>query len=92
VLWPRARYFGNTAPLILSALFLLLGLAMPHYPGLGFRLVAFPMLFLFIGGIFSDALETSHRVLIQAAAWGLLAAYALWNLLELARVSATYMC
>src|SRR5437870_12041366 len=33
--WPRARYFGNTAPLMMAVLFLILGLATPHYPGLG---------------------------------------------------------
>lgn len=85
--WPRARYFGNTAPLLIGILFLALGLAMPHYPGLGFRLVAMPFLFLFTGGILSEALDSQHRILAQSMAWGLLAAYAVWNLMELARVA-----
>jgi hypothetical protein len=85
--WPRARYFGNTAPLLIGILFLALGLAMPHYPGLGFRLVAMPFLFLFTGGILSEAFDSQHRILAQSMAWGLLAAYAVWNLMELARVA-----
>jgi hypothetical protein len=89
VLWPRARYFGNTAPLIIAALFLLVGLVMPHYPGLGFRILALPFLFLFVGGVFSDALDSAYHLLIQAVAWGWIAAYALWNVMDLARVSAT---
>lgn len=86
---PRARYFGNTAPLLIAILFLVLGIAMPHYPGLGFRLVAFPFLFLFVAGVFSDALDTRHRPLILAASWGLLGAYGVWNVMELARVALT---
>jgi len=89
ILWPKTRYFGNLAPLLIAILFLVLGLAMPHFPGLGFRLVSMPFLFLFAGGVFSDALESSYGVVIQGASWGLLGAYALRNLWELARVAAT---
>jgi hypothetical protein len=85
--WPRARYFGNTAPLLMAALFLLLGLATPHYPGLGFRLVAAPFLFLFVSGLVADLLETRQRSLVLACASGLLAAYAIFSLMELARVA-----
>jgi hypothetical protein len=84
--WPRARYFGNTAPLVLAVLFLLLGLATPHYPGLGFRLVAVPLLFLFVAGVFADLLETRHRSIVLSCIWGLLGAYAVWSLLQLAHV------
>ena len=84
--WRRARYFGNTAPLLSAVLFLLLALATPHYPGLGFVLMATPFLFVFVAGVTSDLLETSWRPLVQAAAWGLLSAYALWSVLELTRV------
>ncbi len=86
--WPRTRYFGNTAPLVIAVLFLIMGLAMPHYPGLGFRLIAAPFLFLFIAGIAADLLETAQHQLVLACLWGLLGAYAIWSLMELARVSA----
>ncbi len=84
--WGRPRYFGNTAPLIVAALFLFFGLAAPHYPGFGFQLMAAPFWFVFVAGIAADLLETRHRELVRASVWGLLAANALWNLAELARV------
>ncbi|HSY66798.1 MAG TPA: hypothetical protein VK829_19565 [Terriglobales bacterium] len=84
--WRRPRYFGNTAPLMMAALFLLFSLGTPHYPGFGFQLMAAPFWFVFIAGIAADLLETRHRELIQASVWGLLTANALWNLAELARV------
>jgi NO-binding membrane sensor protein with MHYT domain len=83
--WPRARYFGNTAPLLVAALCLVLGIAAPHYQGLGFRLVALPFLFVFVSGIFADLLETKQRMLVLASISGLLLAYAFWSLSELAR-------
>ncbi|HEV8048433.1 MAG TPA: hypothetical protein VGP35_11915 [Terriglobales bacterium] len=84
--WRRPRYFGNTGPLIVAALFLFLGLETPHYPGFGFQLMAAPFWFVFVAGIAADLLETRHRELVRASVWGLLAANALWNLAELARV------
>ena len=84
-LWPRARYFGNTAPLLVAVLFLILALGMPHFPGLGFQLLAVPFLFVFVAGIAADLLETRHRQLVQAAVWGLLVANAAWHVWELAR-------
>lgn len=84
--WRRPRYFGNTAPLLIASLFLLLGLGTPHYPGFGFQLMAAPFWFVFVAGVAADLLETRHRELVQASVWGLLTANALWNVLELARV------
>src|SRR5712692_2346261 len=85
VAWPRARYFGNTAPLLVAAFFLLLRVGTPHYPGLGFELMAVPFLFVFVAGILSDLLETRQRSLVLACLWALLAASGLWNVWELAR-------
>jgi hypothetical protein len=85
--WPRTRYFGNTAPLLIGVLFLILGLASPHYPGLGFRLAALPFLFLFVSGLVADLLETRQQSLVLACVSGLLAAYAIFSLMELARVA-----
>ena len=81
--WNRTRYFGNTAPLLVSVLFLVLGLGFPHYPGLGYRLVALPFLFVFVAGVSADLLETKYRNLVTATVGGLLTAYAIWNLMAL---------
>ncbi len=84
--WPRARYFGNTAPLLVAVLFLGLALGMPHYPGLGFQFMAVPFVFTFVAGVSADLLESRHRQVALAAILGLLVASAAWNLWELARV------
>jgi hypothetical protein len=84
--WRRARYFGNTAPLLITMLCLALGLAAPTFPGQGFLLVAMPFLFAFVAGIFADLLETRFgswlRILLTAS----LSGYALWSLVALAQV------
>src|SRR6266487_421282 len=83
--WRRARYFGNTAPLLMAVLLLLFAVGTPHYPGLGFQLVAVPFLFVFVSGIAADLLESRHKNLVTACVWGLLVANAAWNTWELAR-------
>ena len=84
--WRRTRYFGNTAPLLISVVFLILGVGTPHSLGGGFQLMAVPLLLVFVSGIAADLLETRQRSIVSACVWGLLAANALWNLMELARV------
>jgi hypothetical protein len=86
LLWPRARYFGNSAPLLVATIFLGLAVGNPHYPGVGFQFVAVPFLFVFVAGVFTDLLETRWRTVVMACVWGLLGASAVWNLLELVRV------
>jgi hypothetical protein len=86
LVWRRPRYFGNTAPLMVAALFLIFSLGTPHFPGFGFQLMAAPFWFVFVAGIAADLLETRRRELVTACIWGLLLANALWNLAELARV------
>ena len=84
--WRRARYFGNTAPLLVAVLCLALALAAPTFPGQGFLLVAMPFLFAFVAGVFADLLEMRFgpglRILLTAA----LSGYALWSLVALAQV------
>jgi hypothetical protein len=84
--WPRARYFGNTAPGLVALLFLALGMAHPHLAGAGFLLAAIPFLLIFVSGAIADLLETSYRPLVAACVGGLLGAYVLWSLIALFRV------
>jgi hypothetical protein len=84
--WPRCRYFGNTAPLLIALLFLGLRAASPHQAGSVFTLIGIIFLFVFVAGTTADLLETGHRDLITAVLTGLLAANALWNLIGLARI------
>ncbi len=86
VVWPRTRYFGNTAPLSVALLFLALGMAHPHVGGAGFFLAAVPFLFLFVAGVLADLMETGYRRWVTAGVIGLLAANTVWSLLALVRV------
>jgi hypothetical protein len=74
----RARYFGNTAPLIVaSVLFLLISTANINFPGRPY-LWAIPFLMTFIAGVFADILESRyHRVFLWIVASLLLAQAAL---------------
>jgi hypothetical protein len=84
--WKRCRYFGNSAPLLVGLLFVTLSLAAPHYPGMGFQLMAIPFFFVFIAGIAADLLETQYGSLVVPCIWGLLAVDVAWNVIQLARV------
>jgi hypothetical protein len=85
-MWPRTRYFGNTAPLSVALLFLVLGMAHPHLGGAGFLLAAVPFLFLFVAGVLADLAETRYRPYVTAGIVGLLAANTVWSLIALGRV------
>jgi hypothetical protein len=82
--WKRARYFGNTIPLLIATVLLVLGLATRQSPGFSFHLGALVFLFLFVAGVFADLLESRHRQIVAAGLTGLLIASAVWNLLQLA--------
>jgi hypothetical protein len=84
--WPRTRYFGNTAPLLVAGLFVILGMAHPHVAGAGFLLASVPFLFIFVSGVLADLLETRYRPLVMACIVGMMAAYVIWSLVNLAQV------
>ena len=81
--WKRARYFGNSAPLGIAAPLFVLSLASPDFPGHGFQLTMLVFLFVFVAGVFADLMETRYRLLVTASLFGLLAAAALRNVLQL---------
>ena len=86
VAWKRTRYFGNTAPLIVWAVFFVLAIGLPHSGGSTFMLVAAVFMMVFMAGVSADILEARYRWYTQPAIWGLLAAYAVWNFVQVARV------
>jgi hypothetical protein len=86
VIWPRTRYFGNTTPLLVALLFVILAMAHPHSAGAGFLLAAIPFLFVFVAGVLADLLETRYRPLMTAGIVGMLIAYVTWSVLNLTRV------
>jgi hypothetical protein len=84
--WPRTRYFGNTAPLLVAVLFLGLGMAHPHVGGAGFLLAAMPFLFIFVSGVLADLLETSYRLLVLTCIVAIMTFYLVLSLVHLAHV------
>jgi len=84
--WRRTRYFGNTAPLIVAVLFIILGMAHPHVAGAGFLLASIPFLFIFVSGILADLIETSYRPVILACVLALLITYVARTVMALAQV------
>lgn len=69
--WKRARYFGNTVPLlVMTALFI------THHDGAQTTIWALPFVSTFIGGIFADLLETRRRKAIAWSLGGVMAVYA----------------
>src|ERR1700690_3676082 len=84
--WPRCRYFGNTAPLLIALLFLALRVASPHEAGSVFCLIGVVFLFVFVAGIMADLLETRRRGPPAAGFFPLFSANPPWNLIGLARI------
>ncbi len=62
--WKRARYFGNTAPLIASFSMVLLFALVPAVH-LWEAPLGLSFLFLFLGGIAADLLETPYRAILS---------------------------
>ena len=60
--WKRTRYFGNTAPLLIATVMLYYALVSPA--ALMASIWALPIVFVFIGGIWADLLETKYRIWI----------------------------
>jgi len=57
--WKRTRYFGNTSPLLVAAGLVYLSLITPMTTLSA--VWALPFLFVFVGGIFADLLETRRK-------------------------------
>jgi len=84
--WPRTRYFGNTAPLLIAVLFVVLAMAHPHLGGAGFLLAAIPFLFIFVSGVLADLMETRYGLLVTACTVGIIAAYVVFSVSKLLEV------
>ena len=70
--WRRTRYFGNWSALLAAVVLLL------QRPAQGNSVIwALPFLFVFIGGVFADLLETPRRALVRSAVVTLITVQAL---------------
>lgn len=85
--WPRTRYFGTVAPLIVSVGLLVCTIGMQHYGGASFLFIALPFLILFAAGVSTDMLESRYAVLANALVVGGLIANAMLSVYGLLRLS-----
>lgn len=79
----RARYFGNTTPLAIAALLILL--ALTHVTPAAW-VWSLPFLFTFLGGVFADLLETRRRRIFFALAAVLLLSQAVISVIAVVRI------
>ena len=85
--WRRARFFGNTAPLLVAFLLLLLAFSMPGAGGATFYFVALPFLMLFSSGVLTDVLENPRLTWALGVVMGILLTQAVTGFMGLAHLS-----
>jgi hypothetical protein len=87
--WDRCRYFGNTAPLLSLLILTVLGLGAFADVFVGpFPLRAAPFLYVFLGGVFADLLESRWRNAFGVLLLVLLVVYGMLSLLTVFRLRA----
>jgi hypothetical protein len=86
VAWRRPRFFGVSAPLMVFAVLLVLGIITPHLGGYNLFVAALPFAFVFIAGVFCDLLETSYRGLVFGMLAGVILAHAMYSVAGLMRI------
>jgi len=85
--WRRARFFGNTSPLLVVFLLLFLAFAMPGAGGSTFYFVALPFLMLFSSGVLTDVLENPRLGWALGIVMGVLLTQAVTGFMGLAHLS-----
>jgi hypothetical protein len=88
--WRRARFFGNTAPLLAALELVLVAILMPRAAGAVFFFYSVPFFIVFVAGVFADLFENRRtHTLAVAFAYGAIlaqAGFSFVGLLQLARV------
>lgn len=85
--WRRVRFFGNTAPLLVTALLLFLGVAMPGNVGYSFLFLSVPFLITFAAGVLTDLLESRRVGIALGVVMGVLLTQAVTSIMGLAHLS-----
>lgn len=87
--WKRTRFFGNTAPLLVTVLLLVLGIAMPGSVGFALFFVALAFAILFAAGVLTDLLESDRVTIALGIILGVLLTQAVTGIMGLAHLSRT---
>jgi hypothetical protein len=81
--WKRPRFFGTAAPLIVFAILIFLGIALPHQGGFAFIIMALPFSYVFISGVMVDLLESKLAPIMLGVIIGVLVGHIGVNLIWL---------
>jgi hypothetical protein len=88
-LWPRTRFFGNTAPLMVAGEMVLLAIFMPNAAGGIFFFYCLPFFIVFSAGVFADLFESRryHSLAVGVGYGAILAqaGFSIVGLIQLAR-------
>lgn len=84
-LWRKPRFFGVTAPLLVWAMLMVLGIVLPHLGGYNLFTASLPFAFVLIAGVFADLLESAYASLALGVVGGILLAHAAFALAGLVR-------
>ena len=85
--WSRARFFGNTAPLLVVVLLILAAFAMPGTAGYSLYFVALPFIILFSSGVLTDVLENPRLNWALGVVMGVLLTQGVVGFMGLAHLS-----
>jgi hypothetical protein len=86
IVWPRTRFFGNTAPLLVFVLLLAMGTLFPENGASAILFATLPFLILFVAGVFADLVESKHQAPALAVIFAIIAAQAAYSIASLVRM------
>ncbi len=86
LVWPRARFFGNTAPLLVFVLLLAMGTLLPENGASAILFATLPFLLLFTAGVFADLIESRYQAPALAVIFAVIAAQAAYSVASLVRM------
>jgi hypothetical protein len=83
---PRIRFFGNTAPLIVFLMLLVMAIFLPENGASATLLATLPFLLLFISGVFADLIEGNLQAPALGVIFAVIAAQAAYSIASLMRM------
>jgi hypothetical protein len=84
--FPRSRFFGNTAPLIIFVLLLSMAIFLPENGASAILFATLPFLLLFVSGVFADLIESKLQAPALAVIFAIIAAQAAYSVASLVRM------
>jgi len=84
--WPRTRFFGNTAPLIVFLLLLGMAILLPRNGADVILFASLPFLLLFSAGVFADLTESKLQAPALGVIFAIVAAQAAYSIASLVRM------